>query len=145
RQARHGHRPYHALVRRLRCERRQIHRAGDRYAADRRHRNGGPWPRRHRPPRAQEAAMDSIALHPIEASALAPQVDLLFYALLAFSFGLGIFLTVLLVGYAVKYRRGSKANRAGPQQRNTVIEVGWTSATALMALGLFLWGASLFL
>ena len=42
--------------------------------------------------------MDGIALHPIEASSLAPQVDLLFYALLAFSVGLGIFLTVLVVG-----------------------------------------------
>jgi cytochrome c oxidase subunit 2 len=89
--------------------------------------------------------MDSIAVHPIEASTLAPQVDLLFYALLAFSFGLGIFLAVLVVGYAVKYRRGSKADRSGEQARNTVLEVGWTSATALMALGIFFWGAWLFL
>ncbi len=89
--------------------------------------------------------MDSIALHPIEASTLAPQVDLLFYALLAFSLGLGLFLTVLVVGYAVRYRRGSKANRSGEQARNTLLEVFWTTATALMALGLFLWGATLFL
>jgi cytochrome c oxidase subunit 2 len=89
--------------------------------------------------------MDTIALHPIEASTLAPQVDLLFYALLAFSFGLGIFLTVLVVGYAVKYRRGSKADRSGERSRNTVLEVTWTTATALMALGIFLWGADLFL
>ena len=89
--------------------------------------------------------MDSITVHPIEASTLAPQVDLLFYALLAFSFGLGIFLTVLVVGYAVKYRRGSKADRSGEQARNTVLEIAWTSATALIALGIFLWGADLFL
>ncbi|HVX72260.1 MAG TPA: cytochrome c oxidase subunit II [Devosia sp.] len=89
--------------------------------------------------------MDSIAVHPIEASTLAPQVDLLFYALLAFSLGLGIFLTVLVIGYAVKYRRGSKADRSGERARNTVLEVAWTSATALLALGIFLWGADLFL
>lgn len=89
--------------------------------------------------------MDSIALHPIEASTLAPQVDLLFYALLAFSFGLGIFLTVLVLGYAIKYRRGSKADRSGERSRNTILEVSWTTATALMALGIFLWGAELFL
>lgn len=89
--------------------------------------------------------MDTIALHPIEASTLAPQVDLLFYALLAFSFGLGIFLTVLVVGYAVKYRRGSGADRSGEQSRNILVEIGWTSATGLMALGIFFWGASLFL
>jgi cytochrome c oxidase subunit 2 len=89
--------------------------------------------------------MDSVALHPIEASTLAPEVDLLFYALLAFSFGLGLFLTILVIGYSVKYRRGSKADRSGTRRRHIVLEVSWTSATALMALGIFVWGAWLFL
>src|SRR5690606_4815462 len=92
-------------------------------------------------PRDQEAAMDGIVLHPVEASTIAPQVDLLFYALLAFSLGLGIFLTAMVVTYAVKYRRGSAADRSGEQSRNFWLEAGWISATTLVALGLFLWGA----
>jgi cytochrome c oxidase subunit 2 len=89
--------------------------------------------------------MDSLALHPIEASTVAPQVDLLFYALLAFSFGLGIFLTAMVVTYAVKYRRGSSADRSGEQSRNFWLEATWIGATGLIALGIFLWGANLFL
>ena len=89
--------------------------------------------------------MGGLALHPVEASTIAPQVDLLFYALLAFSFALGIFLTAMIVTYAVKYRRGSAADRSGERSRNFWLEAGWISATTLVALGLFLWGAQLFL
>jgi cytochrome c oxidase subunit 2 len=89
--------------------------------------------------------MDSIVFHPVEASSVTPQVDLLFYALLAFSFGLGLFLTAMVLTYAIKYRRGSKADRSGEQSRNLVLEVAWTTASATIALGIFLWGASLFL
>ncbi len=89
--------------------------------------------------------MDTIALHPPQASTLAPQVDLLFYALLAFSFGLGLLLATFMISYVVRYRRGSNADRSGEQQRNLVFEVSWTSASALIALGIFLWGANLFL
>lgn len=88
--------------------------------------------------------MGGIALHPAEASTLAPQVDLLFYALLIFSFALGIFLTVLVLGYAIKYRRGSNADRSGARSRNLVLEITWTSLTTIVAFGLFGWGAWLF-
>jgi cytochrome c oxidase subunit 2 len=89
--------------------------------------------------------MDSIALHPVEASTVAPQVDMLFYALLAFSLALGIFLTAMVITYAVKYRRGSPADRSGGRSRSFWLEAGWISASTLVALGLFLWGAQLFL
>ncbi|HTN62251.1 MAG TPA: cytochrome c oxidase subunit II [Devosia sp.] len=89
--------------------------------------------------------MGGIALHPDVASTLAPQVDQLFYSLLAFSFALGIFLTALVLRYAVKYRRGSKADRSGARARSLLLEVTWTSATAIIALVLFGWGAWLFI
>jgi cytochrome c oxidase subunit 2 len=89
--------------------------------------------------------MDGVALHPVEASTIAPQVDLLFYSLLAFSFGLGLFLTAMVVAYAVKYRRGSNADRSGEQSRSFWLEASWIGATGLIALGIFLWGANLFL
>lgn len=88
--------------------------------------------------------MNGIALHPDVASTLAPQVDLLFYSLLIFSFGLGIFLTFLVVRYAIRYRRGSNVDRSGARSRNLVMEVAWTSATTVIAFVLFGWGAVLF-
>ena len=58
-----------------------------------------------------------IPFVPDEASSIAGRVDALFYALLAFTLLLGLFLTALVVGYAVKYRAGSSADRTGQRLR----------------------------
>jgi cytochrome c oxidase subunit 2 len=89
--------------------------------------------------------MGGLILHPPEASTLAPQVDLLFYTLLAFSLALGTFLVFLVVRYCVLYRRGADTDRSGPRARHIAIEIGWTSASAIVALAIFVWGADLFL
>jgi cytochrome c oxidase subunit 2 len=86
-----------------------------------------------------------VPFTPTEASAAAGSVDMLFYALLAFSFLLGLFLTGLVVGYAVKYRAGSKADRTGERSRNLWLEVSWTTASLVIAFVFFGWGAELFL
>jgi cytochrome c oxidase subunit 2 len=89
--------------------------------------------------------MNGTAFTLPEASTQAPHVDLLFFALLGFSVALGLFLAWLVVAYAVRYRRGSKADRSGAQARNFWLELSWTSATAIVALGLFVWGAWLYI
>jgi len=81
---------------------------------------------------------------PQEASSQAGQVDALFYALLAFSVALGLALTGLVVGYAVKYRIGSKADRTGKRSRSLPLEISWTMATLIVAFIFFGWGATLF-
>lgn len=86
-----------------------------------------------------------IPFAPTEASTIAPSVDRLFYTLVAFTFALGMFLTVLVVYYAVKYRAGSSADRSGPRARNLPLEIGWTTATLVIAFVIFGWGAVIFL
>jgi cytochrome c oxidase subunit 2 len=86
----------------------------------------------------------SVQFAPPEASSSAGSVDMLFYALLTFSFLLGLFLTGLVVGYAVKYRAGSKAKRTGERSRNLWLEVTWTTASLVIAFVFFAWGAELF-
>ncbi|MEX2615233.1 MAG: cytochrome c oxidase subunit II [Alphaproteobacteria bacterium] len=88
---------------------------------------------------------DQIRFIPESAAAGAAGIDTLFYTLVAFSFGIGLFLTILVVGYAVRYRAGSSADRSGRRTRNLRLEIGWTSTSFLVALGLFVWGAVLFL
>jgi len=88
--------------------------------------------------------MGPLTLQPAEASTLAPQVDRLFFVLVAFSVALGIMLVFLVVRYAVLYRQGSGADRGGRRSRNLLLEIGWTSVTAIIALGIFVWGATLF-
>jgi cytochrome c oxidase subunit 2 len=88
--------------------------------------------------------MEGVPFVPPSASNFAGETDALFYVLLAFSFALGTFLTVLVVGYAVKYRRGSKADRSGARARNFWLELTWTSVSLLISLGLFAWGAAIY-
>ncbi|MGN6303536.1 MAG: cytochrome c oxidase subunit II [Mesorhizobium sp.] len=85
-----------------------------------------------------------IPFAPSEASSVAGEVDTLFYTLLAFTVLLGLFLTTLVVGYAVKYRAGSTADRTGQRGRSLPLEIGWTSASLVIAFIFFGWGAVLF-
>ena len=52
--------------------------------------------------------------------------------------------TVLVVWFAVRYRRGSRANRKNPRHHNTPLEAGSIVIMLILALGVFAWGASLF-
>jgi cytochrome c oxidase subunit 2 len=85
-----------------------------------------------------------IPFVPSEASAAAASVDTLFYTLLAFTVALGAFLTLLVVGYAVKYRAGSGADRTGERGRSLPLEIAWTLASLAVAFAIFGWGATLF-
>jgi cytochrome c oxidase subunit 2 len=86
----------------------------------------------------------NIPLFPESASTFAPEVDALFAVLVAFSAGLGTLLVVLILYYAIRYRRGSPAPRVGRRARNLWLEAAWTSATLVVAFGLFAWGAHLY-
>jgi cytochrome c oxidase subunit II len=58
-------------------------------------------------------------------------------AILALVFG-------LIWVFCIKYRRTAPAGRAVPSQRSWAIEIGWTAATLAAFLGLFVWGASIY-
>lgn len=81
---------------------------------------------------------------PVAASEAAPHVDLLFLALLAIcgTVALGVFVAILY--YAVKYRRGSRADRSHRRNRNLPLELSWLAIPFVIFMGLFGWGAKLF-
>ena len=69
------------------------------------------------------------------------EVDALFFALIAVSL---FFLAVIflpIIFFAVKYRRGSKADRSNPSLGSLWLEGGWTMGAIVLGLGLFSWGA----
>jgi heme/copper-type cytochrome/quinol oxidase subunit 2 len=49
------------------------------------------------------------SLVPESASTFAPAVDMLFWSLVVFAFGLGLFLTILVIVYSVRYRASAAA------------------------------------
>lgn len=81
---------------------------------------------------------------PPTASAYATRVNFLFGSLLiiaALTAGLVIF---LLAFFANKYRHGSKAVRHQPTKKTWRWEVGWTTASLLIFVGLAVWGGDLY-
>lgn len=75
-----------------------------------------------------------------EASKNAVQVDAAFFAILAIAGAILLLLTVLIIVFAVRYRRGSSTPR-GPLPRvlRREIEIGWVTATTFLAIFIFWW------
>lgn len=78
------------------------------------------------------------------ASVWAEDHDLLFWAITA----LAVFFTVLVIGLiaflAFRYRRGSKVDRAGAVETDHRLELLWIVVPMMLALGVFVWSAKLF-
>ncbi|PYJ47876.1 MAG: cytochrome c oxidase subunit II [Verrucomicrobia bacterium] len=85
--------------------------------------------------------MDKFRLFPPEASTSAQQIDWIYFALVALTFLICIIVFVPIISFAIKYRRGSKADRSNPRVESVLIESGWTIVPLLIFIGLFGWGA----
>lgn len=85
----------------------------------------------------------SLTLIPEQASSMAPAVDLLFYSLLALSVLVILGVSVAIVWFSVRYRKGSRAER-----KNVFRRPAWELSWTLIPLGLFLgvsaWGGKLY-
>ncbi len=85
----------------------------------------------------------SVSLWPAAASTQAGKVDLLFIVLLAISGVIVLLVAGLLLGFSIRYRRGSSAPRGAlPAFLSREIEIGWTSATVFLAMFLFWWAGT---
>jgi cytochrome c oxidase subunit 2 len=78
-------------------------------------------------------------------SSYAGDVDLLFLGLLAASLLVLALLFTLMLVFVVRYRKGSNADRGDRIKKSWHWEVSWTTATFVAFLGLFVWGASLYM
>ncbi|HEY1615509.1 MAG TPA: cytochrome c oxidase subunit II [Rhizomicrobium sp.] len=75
-----------------------------------------------------------------EASHNAGQVDFAFAAVLSIALAIFITLLVLIIVFAVRYRRGAPASHAPlPKLLSREIEIGWTVATTFLAIFTFWW------
>src|SRR4051794_41097027 len=79
------------------------------------------------------------------ASSYSGDIDLLFLGLLATTLLIALLLFFLLITFAIRYRTSSNADRSHRIQKSWYWEIGWTTATLVGFLGLFVWGASLYL
>ena len=79
--------------------------------------------------------MSGFRLWPDAASDVAQRTDLIVVIMLVLSGAILLLVACLLLGFAIRYRRGSKAPRGPlPEILQREVEVGWTVATALLAM-----------
>lgn len=81
--------------------------------------------------------MWDFPLFPEQASSLAGWVDGVFFYGLAITVFFTTLICVLILFFAVKYRRGSSADRSNPQTHNTTIEVVWIGIPLMLCMVLF--------
>jgi cytochrome c oxidase subunit 2 len=80
----------------------------------------------------------------VQASNFAGDVDALFSFILMTTLFFAVLVTVLVIFAAFKFRRQS-ANEVGDDVHgNNVLEVGWTLIPTIIAIGIFAWGAAIY-
>src|SRR5260221_4950360 len=88
--------------------------------------------------------MWNFHLLPDRASTVAGRVDALYYFLVAVSLFFTLVIVVGLVLSAIRYRKGSKASRAGAKNDHLPLELLWTLTPLMIAFVIFTWSAKLF-
>ena len=83
-------------------------------------------------------------LFPEQASTMAPRVDQLYFFLLGVSVFFATLILILIIAFAVKYRRRSDNEQPQPISGNLALEILWTVVPLSLTLVMFVWGARLF-
>ncbi len=78
-----------------------------------------------------------LPIIPPEASSVAGQIDKVFYLLTALSVFFTLLVSVMIVFFVARYRRGAKVNRDNPIFGNPVFETGTAIFLAMVGLGVF--------
>jgi cytochrome c oxidase subunit 2 len=85
-----------------------------------------------------------LQLLPERASVMAGRVDALLFFLLGVSGFFALLISVLLVTFAVRYRRRSEDEVPEPLEGSIPLELAWTFIPLGLAMGMYVWGASLY-
>ncbi|HYB32267.1 MAG TPA: cytochrome c oxidase subunit II [Steroidobacteraceae bacterium] len=93
--------------------------------------------------------MNTLPFFPERASTIAGQIDDLYFAWVILSGVVALAVAVLVVWFAVRYRRGSAADRSLPQsaeheKKMRRIEITWTLIPLLLFLAMFVWSAEVY-
>jgi cytochrome c oxidase subunit 2 len=81
---------------------------------------------------------------PDQASNFAGSVDMLFSFILMTTLFFAVLVTVLIIFAAFKFRRKSEGEVGDDVHGNNVLEVGWTLIPTIIAIGIFAWGAAIY-
>ena len=84
------------------------------------------------------------ALFPSQASNFAPEVDRIYFSLLALCSAVALLVCFAIAWFCLRYRRGSRADRTPTKWRQRPFEIAWTVIPFFIFLGIFFWAAEVF-
>lgn len=88
--------------------------------------------------------LSGIPLLPVQASTLAPQVDALYYFIVAVTAFFGILVVILVTAFALKYRDETGQKVGAPITGSVPLEIGWSLIPFFVAVAIFAWSATIF-
>ena len=86
----------------------------------------------------------SLPFFPEQASSFAGNVDALFLFILATCLFFAVLVTLLAAFAAFKYHRKSPGEVGSTVEGSTILEIGWTVIPLILAIGMFAWGAVIY-
>jgi cytochrome c oxidase subunit II len=86
----------------------------------------------------------SLPTFPVQASNFAGNVDALFSFILMTTLFFAVLVTVLIIFAAFRFRRRNEKEVGDDVHGNNVLEVGWTLIPTIIAIGIFAWGAAIY-
>lgn len=86
-----------------------------------------------------------IRLLPHTASTLAHEVNTLYLGMLIVAFLVLALVVGLMIAFCVRFRENSATVRGHPAGKSWRFEIAWTGATFLAFIGMFFWGAQVYL
>src|SRR5262245_60723493 len=86
----------------------------------------------------------TIPFFPEQASTVAPRVDHLYFFLIAVSAFFAVVVTIMVVVFAIKFRRRHDDEVGEPIHGSLALELIWTGIPFIIAMVMFVWGASVY-
>jgi cytochrome c oxidase subunit II len=86
----------------------------------------------------------TLPLFPEQASTMSGHVDALYFYLLAVSAFFSLLIALLVIYFAIKYRRRSETELPKGVEGSLKLEIAWSVIPLIIALSFFFWGAKLF-
>jgi cytochrome c oxidase subunit 2 len=85
-----------------------------------------------------------IPLFPEQASTMAARVDNLYFFITAVCAFFAVVVTVLVIFFAIKFRRRTPDQVGEPIHGSLALELAWTGIPFIIAMVMFVWGASVY-
>jgi cytochrome c oxidase subunit 2 len=88
--------------------------------------------------------MPGLPLFPVQASTMAARVDALYFFLVAMSAFFALLISGFVIVFTIRYRRRSADAVGETVSSPLALELAWTLIPLGLAMGVFVWGASLY-